>query len=90
MSKNMYDVKARNYSMVSHLALEDEHLGKYKGIFVCKGHPLHDKEFFKETHTATVDNKQSKCYYYLNEEESPVFDSIDRMMDHYAKPNEKD
>ena len=81
-------VSVRDYRMVMHLNMTKKRLSKHAGTFVCEGMPLHDKEFIKEGSVNVIDSMtgkygKSESTFYLNEKDSPMFDSIEALVSHY-------
>lgn len=76
----------KNYRNVLHISLTKLHLSKYSGVIICEGKPLHEKEFFCDVRTRVLSlGKFGKCEssYYLNEKGSPMFDSFEKLVEHY-------
>lgn len=84
----METIKICDYGMITHMSLDKEHIAKYSGVFVCEGMPIHGKKFFKEESVRVIDF-MAGCYgksvatYYLDEEDSQLFDSIKSLISHY-------
>lgn len=82
----LQNVTVRDYSMILHMNCETVHSSKHKGTFVCEGKPLHDKEFIHESHTKVkgfMEYGDTETAFYLNEESSPSFDTIQELIEHY-------
>lgn len=82
----LQNVTVRDYSMILHMNYKSVHSSKHKGTFVCEGSSLHDKEFIHESHTEIkgfMEYGDTKTAFYLNEDSSPNFDTIQELVKHY-------
>jgi len=80
------DVQVKDYRQLFHLNMTKVHSAKYKGTFICEGKPLHNKEFIQETHTPVkgfMSYGKTKTTVYLNEDDSPIFDTLIDLINHY-------
>jgi len=81
-------IKLSPFQMVCHLALTNCHSLKSQATINCKLNLTYDqKQIFCETHTKKNAKSskfgKSKSFYYLNESNSPTFDSLDDLLTHY-------
>lgn len=86
MKKSIDTITIRDYETIMHVNFGDTHAHKHKGFFVCEGKPLHGKEFFHEMHTKTKgfgEQCEATNHFYLNEQKAPVFDTIEKLVEHY-------
>jgi hypothetical protein len=88
IKNNEHGVSVRDYRMIMHMNLTKKHLSKHAGIFVCEGMPLHDKKFIKESSVKVIDFMAGKFgkseeTFYLNEKDSPMFNSLEALVIHY-------
>jgi len=89
-AKNKSGIKIKNYQMITHLNMGTKHLSKHSGTFVCEGLPLHGKSFIQESSIRVFNAMagkygKSETVFYLNEKDSPIFDTIEKMVEHYHK-----
>lgn len=71
---------------ILHMAFERKHLAKYTYTIHCFGHELDGKQIIKESSTSIskIGNfGKSKSTFYLNEINSPMFDTIKDFENHY-------
>lgn len=91
MSENQLEnIIISDYRMAIHMNCGKEHLSKHIGTFKCEGLPLHLKEFCCESSVRVIDFMagkygKSKSLYYLNESNSPMFDTLKALVEHYHK-----
>ena len=86
-------IMIKNLHMVSHINMTTEHLSKKVGSFECEGKPLHGKGFCVETSTKVIDAKtgkygKGKSSFYLNEPDSPKFETVEELVYHYHGQSE--
>ena len=84
----LHGVSVRDFRMIMHMNMAKKHLSKHIGTFVCEGMALHDKEFIKEASVKVIDFMagkygKSESTFYLNEKDSPMFDTIEALVSHY-------
>jgi hypothetical protein len=84
-------VKIKDYDEYVHINLQTKSVRFYKGRFICKNKPLHNKEF---TQIVTVPKQGFKnagvpkfeFYLNVNVRYEPTFDSIETLIIYYNEP----
>jgi hypothetical protein len=82
-------VKIKNYNEYVHINLESKSVRLYKGQFICKNTPLHNKGF---TQIVTVPKLgfckygEPKLEFYLNTRNAPTFNTIEDLINYYNEP----
>jgi hypothetical protein len=89
----MKEVLVKDLKMVCHMNCGKVHLLKREGTFVCEGLFLHHKKFICESETKCIDFMagiygKTKFCFYLNEKNSPIFDTIEKLVSHYHENQE--
>lgn len=78
--------KVKDYQMMMHIASDKKHSSISKGIISWHGNAIDGKKLVVETHTPKKKNGDfgnSDVSYYLDEPNSPIFDSITKFYKSY-------
>lgn len=92
--KTLKAVSVRDYQMIMHVNMDYTSISKYVGTFECEGKPLHGKQFCKETTVQIIDFMmgefgEEESVFYLNEDNSKMFDTIEELVLHYNRSKRK-
>ena len=83
-------MKLKNYYMKAHMTFKNYMIAEYHGVFDCKGHYLHEKEFVQKIYTEKLGCMRylkPKNIFFLNEKHAPVFDDIYKLINYYDGKN---
>lgn len=86
------EIKINGLHTVLHMSMAKAHMLKEVGTIDCPDNKIiHGKEICCETRTPKSKNGnfgKPRTWLYLNEKDSPMFDSPKKFIDHYAQKKE--